>query len=65
MTPSFLINPKENQYKISLVLMLGLIGLSDNPSNEKFGLLPRLRQQLEWDHVQHLDGLVELCVQLA
>lgn len=45
--------------------MLGLVGLSNNPSNKQLGLLPRLRQQLERNHIEHLDGLVEFGVQLA
>lgn len=45
--------------------MLGLIGLPNDPSNEQFGLLPRLGQQLEGNHIEHLNGLVEFCVQLA
>ena len=45
--------------------MLGLIGLPDDPSNEHLGLLPRLRQQLERNHIEHLNGLVEFGVQLA
>lgn len=45
--------------------MLGLVGLSNNPSDEQLGLLPRLRQQFERNHIQHLNGLVEFGVQLA
>lgn len=45
--------------------MLGLVGLPNDPSNEQFGFLPRLRQQFERNHIQHLDGLVEFGVQLA
>lgn len=46
----------------SLVLMFGLIGLTNNPSNEHFGLFPRFWKQLERNHVQHLDRLVQLSV---
>ena len=45
--------------------MLGLVGLPDDPSNEHLGLLPRLRQQLERNHIEHLYGLVEFGVLLT
>lgn len=45
--------------------MFLFVGLSDDPGNEHLGLLARFRQQFEWDHVEHLYRLVELCVQFA
>lgn len=49
----------------SLTIMLGLIRLANDPSNEELGLLPRLRQQLEGNHIQHLYGLIEFSIQLT
>lgn len=45
--------------------MLGLVGLANDPSDEQLGLLPWLRQQLEGNHVEHLNGLVEFNVEFA
>lgn len=46
----------------SLILVAGLIGLADNPGDEELGLLPRLGQKFERDHIQHLDRLVQFGV---
>jgi hypothetical protein len=39
-----------------------LVGLLDDPSDELFGFLSRFWKQLEGNHVQHLNGLIELGV---
>jgi hypothetical protein len=44
--------------------MLGFVGLADDPGYKDLGLLPGFRQQLEWNHVEHLDGLIQLGVEL-
>lgn len=43
-------------------LILFLIGLSNDPDNEISGFLPRTRKQFKWNHVQHSNCLVYLCV---
>lgn len=49
----------ESITKISLIFMSGLVGLSNDPRDEQFGLFPGLGQQFEGDHIEHLYGLVE------
>lgn len=39
--------------------MVGLIGLAYDPRDERLRLLPWFGQQLEGDHIQHLDGLIQ------
>jgi hypothetical protein len=38
------------------------VGFLDDPSDELFGFLSGFWKQLEGDHVEHLNGLVELSV---
>ncbi len=42
--------------------MFFLVRLLDNPGDELFGLLSGFGKQFERNHVEHLDGLIELCV---
>ena len=43
--------------------MLLLVTLLYNPSDEPFGLSVAAWEDLQWYHVQHLDGLVQPSVQ--
>ena len=45
-----------------LIAIFVLIGLADDPREEIADILPALGQHLDRNHVEHLNGLVELNV---